>query len=149
MQAKATMVQSGGNAGFSGQAGGKPLPPESACLDDHFFDEDEVLDYVWYEEMRKEDEGGGPDKGGCLALLGFLVLPVAGAGYCLLLGMGEKPSPSGEGFSGPEGLNIILTDLIRRFIVRYALPCLEPPKPPPSGGGEFTSYSVTRNSFPE
>ena len=45
--------------------------------------------------------------------------------YCLLLGMGEKPSPSVEGFSGPEGLNIILTDLIRRFIVRYALPCLE------------------------
>ena len=49
-----------------------------------FFDEDEVLDYVWYEEMRKEDEGDdGSGKEGCLALFAFLLLPVAGAGVCV------------------------------------------------------------------
>lgn len=59
--------------------------PQPACLDDHFFDEDEVLDYLWYEEMRKEDEGDdGPGNQGCLSLLAFLLLPVASAGYALI-----------------------------------------------------------------
>ena len=64
----------------------EPVPaPQPACLDDHFFDEDEVLDYLWYEEMRKEDEGDdGPGNQGCLSLLAFLLLPVAGAGYALI-----------------------------------------------------------------
>lgn len=75
---------------FPGQVVSKSLTarpallPEPIYLDDHFFDEDEVLDYVWYEEMRKEDEGDdGSGKEGCLALFAFLLLPVAGAGVCV------------------------------------------------------------------
>ena len=74
-----------GHADRRGDAVRTGAPPWNVVLlDDHFFDEDEVLDYVWYEEMRKEDEGDdGSGKEGCLALFAFLLLPVAGAGVCV------------------------------------------------------------------
>lgn len=48
-----------------------------------FFDEDEVLDYLWYEEMRKEDEGPDKPQAGCFGILILLLTPASGLG-CLL-----------------------------------------------------------------
>lgn len=53
-----------------------PPLPSAFAPDDHFFDEDEVLDYVWYEEMRQEDEGPDKQPSGCFTLL-FLFVPSA------------------------------------------------------------------------
>ena len=78
---------------FPGQVVSKSLTarpallPEPIYLDDHFFDEDEVLDYVWYEEMRQEDEGPEKPSSGCFGVLVLLFAPVAGLGpflYCCL-----------------------------------------------------------------
>ena len=59
------------------------MAPNVVCLDDHFFDEDEVLDYLWYEEMRKEDEGPDKPQAGCFGILILLLTPASGLG-CLL-----------------------------------------------------------------
>lgn len=41
-------------------------------------DDDPALDYILYEEMQKDERGGGnrPKGGGCLGLLLLILLPV-------------------------------------------------------------------------
>lgn len=64
-------------------APGRSPAVEAFAQDDHFFDEDEVLDYVWYEEMRREDEGPDKQPSGCFALLLLCVLPASLLGSLL------------------------------------------------------------------
>ena len=77
-----------GHADRRGDAVRTGAPPWNVVLlDDHFFEEDEVLDYVWYEEMRQEDEGPEKPSSGCFGVLVLLFAPVAGLGpflYCCL-----------------------------------------------------------------
>lgn len=46
-------------------------------------DDDPALDYILYEEMQKDERGGGnrPKGGGCLGLLFLMTVP-AGAFVC-------------------------------------------------------------------
>ena len=50
-------------------------------------DNDPALDYILYEEMRKDERGGGnkPKGGGCMGLLLLVVLPVGPVMFGLFL----------------------------------------------------------------
>ncbi len=63
---------------------GRSSVPQVFLHDDRFFDEDEVLDYIWYEKMRQEDEGPDPPSSGCFTLFLLLALPVSllGSFFC-------------------------------------------------------------------
>ena len=60
--------------------------------DDKFFDDDDALDYILYEEMTRQgqDNQNNQNKSGnngCLGVVVLLVLPALGIG-CLILNIG-------------------------------------------------------------
>lgn len=48
--------------------------------DDNLFDDDDALDYIIYEEARKETSKRGK---GCFGMIVLLILPLIGVGYLI------------------------------------------------------------------
>ena len=57
--------------------------------DDNFFDDDDAVDFILYEEMTRQGQDNQsnqkkPGNNGCLGVVVLLVLPALGIGYLIL-----------------------------------------------------------------
>ena len=57
--------------------------------DDNFFDDDDALDFILYEEMKNESAGNQdnqnkPGNAGYLGVMALFILPITGIAYTLL-----------------------------------------------------------------
>ncbi len=57
--------------------------------DDNFFDDDDALDFILYEEMTRQGQDNQCNQkksgnNGCLGVVVLLVLPALGIGYLIL-----------------------------------------------------------------
>ena len=50
--------------------------------DDNIFDKDDALDYVMYEEVKKDDQYK-PSNKGCLGMVALLAIPIGLIGFFL------------------------------------------------------------------
>ena len=54
--------------------------------DENFFDDDNALDFILYQEASGQSQGNQnkPGKAGCLGVVALVVLPTAAIGYSIL-----------------------------------------------------------------